>query len=135
MANGAGISSITINRPGRKPTKIMTSLAGREPASSESAVPPKDVLLECEIVKDGRLVAHPTLKIMPGQSGTISFEDLTMQVSPTRVDGREVRLALHIQAAGKTMEPVLRLVVGGQPGTVSLPAGKTTFGLKLSALQ
>jgi hypothetical protein len=58
-----------------------------------------------------------------------------VKVSPTRIEAREVRLALQIQAAGKTIEPVLRLVVDGEPGTVSVPAGKTTFSLKLVVLQ
>jgi beta-lactamase regulating signal transducer with metallopeptidase domain len=89
----------------------------------------EDLVLQCELSKDGQVVARPTLRIASGQSGSLSYRDeLTATLTPTRLRANEIRLALTIEAAGKTVMP--ELTIGDQPGIVSVPAGKVTYTLR-----
>jgi protein TonB len=110
--------------------QLAFTLREREPGQAN------ELALECEIAKDGQVVAHPTLRIGAGDSGTVTYRDeLTVKVSPNRLDAGQVRLALDIEAAGKTIRPELKLVEGAEAGTVTFPTGKATFSLKFAMLK
>jgi TonB family protein len=107
--------------------QLAFNLRDREPS------PDSDVALECEIAKDGQVVARPTLRIAKGNFGTVTYRDeLSVQVRPERLDARHVRIALDVGAAGRTIRPELKLAEGGEAGTVMFPAGTTTFSLKFA---
>jgi hypothetical protein len=103
--------------------------------AQESATRKNVVALQCDLGKDGQVVARPSFRMESGGHGTISFRDeFTVTMTATRLDDHNVRLALTIEGAGKTIEPEIKFG-DEQPGSVTFPIGKATYELKFSLVQ
>lgn len=97
--------------------------------------PSSDIGLQCEVSKDGAVVASPSLRIAAGETGTITLGDeLKVTFKVARIDAHQVRVAVDTktEAGANAMTLTLR---DQEAGTATIPAGKATFGLKVSVLK
>ena len=115
---------------------IVAAAALAAPTFAQESAAPKNVLaLQCDFAKDGQVIARPSVRMESGGTGTISFRDeFKVKMTATRLDDHNVRLALTIENAGKTINPEIKFG-DEQPGTVRFPIGKATYELKFSLVQ
>jgi hypothetical protein len=91
------------------------------------------IRLKVEMYRNASQIAAPTISIVENQTGSIKADEVTVSLSPSRLDPEHLSVNLEVAAGGKTLKP--RLVLNGQETASMKWTDTDSFELRISALR